>query len=164
MYILWNSISSELCKIGCKSWEKQNGHLPLWQSHMPWGLLSAFPLSLIFLFVLHTLAGSVLLNNTSSHIFENLTCSLLLLSLGDLGGPGTQHFLRLSAWDSDWLGWLFAMDSNFSKQGCPKGSKDGPHPPGAAPCGCPKKSVGKDPKLHKVSYLPCIPIWDRQTG
>ena len=111
-------------------------------------------LSLIFLFVLHTLAGSVLLNNTSSHSFESLTCSLLLLSLGNLGGPGTQHFPRLSAWDSDWLGWLFAMDSNFSKQGCPKGSKDGPHPPGAPPRGCPKKSVGKDPKTSQGELSP----------
>ena len=46
------------------------------------------------------------------------------------------------------------MDSNFSKQGCPKGSKDGPHPPGTPPHGCPKKSVGKDPKTSQGELSP----------
>ena len=46
------------------------------------------------------------------------------------------------------------MDSNFSKRGCPKGSKDGPHPPGAPPRGRPKKSVGKDPKTSQAELSP----------
>ena len=79
---------------------------------------------------------------------------LVFCAFGNLGGLETQHFPRLSAWDSDWLGWLFAMDSNFSKQGCPKGSKDGPHPPGTPPHGCPKKSVGKDPKTSQGELSP----------
>ena len=45
MCISCHSVSSELCKISCKLWEKQNGHLPLWQCHMPWDWLSAFLLS-----------------------------------------------------------------------------------------------------------------------
>ena len=120
-------------------------------------------LSLIFLFVLHTLAGSVLLNNTSSHSFESLVlcCSWVL---GILGAQELNTFRGclleiLTDW-ADCLPWT-PISVN---RGAQRALKMGLTLLELLPMVVPRNLWEKTLKLHKVSYLPCIPIWDRQTG
>ena len=145
--------------------KKRNGHLPLWECHMPWGLLSAFPLShsssslcctlLLALFCSTTLVAIVL------RVLLVLCCSWVL---GILGAQELNTFWGclleiLTDW-ADCLPWT-PISVN---RGAQRALKMGLTLLELLPMVVPRNLWEKTLKLHKVSYLPCIPIWDRQTG